>query len=354
MLLADMGAQLIRVDRKSESGPGIGLPGRYNLMNRSRPTIGVDLKSSAGVALVLKLCERADALFEGFRPGVMERLGLGPDDCLTINGKLVYGRMTGWGQSGPLAEAAGHDGNYAALAGIIAAIGEKGGPPSIPLNLTADFGGGGAYLAIGMLAALLEAGRSGKGQVVDAAMVDGAASLMTLFYGLHAAGLWQDERGSNLLDGGAPFYRAYRTADDRYVIVCALENRFYRILLDLLEITDIEPAEQHQRKLWPRHIEKLEAVFVRNSRDHWCKLLEGTDACFAPVLSLAETPAHGHMRARDTFLDVGGITQPAPAPRFSRTESEISQPAAGQTADIRGVLADWGLSQADIDALAKD
>jgi len=231
MLLADLGAQLIRIERESDADIGTGIPAKFNLMNRGRPAIAVDLKSAAGVNLVLRLCDDADALFEGFRPGVMERLGLGPDECRARNEKLVYGRMTGWGQTGPLANAVGHDGNYAALAGVIASIGECDGPPSIPLNLTADFGGGGAYLAVGMLAALLEAGRSGTGQVVDAAMVDGAASLMTLFYGLHAAGYWQEQRGSNILDGGAPFYRAYRTADNRYIIVCAIEQRFFKALL---------------------------------------------------------------------------------------------------------------------------
>jgi alpha-methylacyl-CoA racemase len=336
MLLADMGAQLIRVDRKSDAGLGIG----------------VDLKSPSGVALVLRLCEDADALFEGFRPGVMERLGLGPDDCMARNEKLVYGRMTGWGQTGPLANAVGHDGNYASLAGVIAAIGEKDGPPSIPLNLTADFGGGGAYLAIGMLAALLETSRSGQGQVVDAAMVDGAASLMTMFYGLHAAGYWNENRGSNILDGGAPFYRAYRTSDDEYIIVCAIEQRFFKALLDLLGIDDIDLAEQHDKKKWPQHIERFEAAFAGKTRNEWCELLEGTDACFAPVLSLAEAPDHEHNRARATFVNVDGITQPAPAPRFSRSTSEIKQPPAAITADIRSVLSDWGLSDSDIDNVA--
>jgi alpha-methylacyl-CoA racemase len=352
MLLADMGARLIRIDRKASADLGIGIPAKHNLMNRSRPTIGVDLKSEAGVKLVLKLCETADALFEGFRPGVMERLGLGPDDCMARNEKLVYGRMTGWGQSGPLADAVGHDGNYAALAGVIGAIGEKGGPPSIPLNLTADFGGGGAYLAIGILAALLEASRSGKGQIVDAAMVDGAASLMTLFYGLRAAGYWHDERGTNILDGGAPFYRAYRTSDRQYVIVCAIEQRFFKALLDLLRIDDISPAEQYAREKWSQQIEVIEKVFAAKTRDQWCERLEGTDACFAPVLSLAEAPDHEHVKARKTFVNVDGITQPAPAPRFSRTVSKVSRPAAGQITDLRGVLSDWGLSESEIDQLA--
>jgi alpha-methylacyl-CoA racemase len=351
MLLADMGARLIRIDRKTDAGLGIGMPAKYNLMNRSRPAIGVDLKSRSGVELVLKLCESADALFEGFRPGVMERLGLGPDDCMARNDKLVYGRMTGWGQSGPLASSVGHDGNYASLAGVIGAIGEKDGPPSIPLNLTADFGGGGAFLAIGILAALLEASGSGKGQVVDAAMVDGAASLMTLFYGLHAAGYWKEQRGSNMLDGGAPFYRAYRTSDDQYIIVCALEGRFFRTLIESLDIDDISPAEQHAQDKWPQQIERFEAVFAKKTRDEWRELLEGTDACLAPVLSLSEAPDHVHNIARGTFVEIDGIRQPAPAPRFSRTVSEISQAAAATNPDLRGVLSDWGLPDSDIDNL---
>jgi alpha-methylacyl-CoA racemase len=352
MLLADMGARLIRIDRKTGAELGIGIPAKYNLMNRSRPAIGVDLKSQSGVDLVLKLCESADALFEGFRPGVMERLGLGPDDCMARNGKLVYGRMTGWGQSGPLADAVGHDGNYASLAGVIGAIGEKDRPPSIPLNLTADFGGGGAYLAMGILAALLEANRSGKGQVVDAAMVDGAASLMTLYYGLHAAGYWKDKRGTNVLDGGAPFYRAYCTSDDQYIIVCAIESRFFKTLIESLGIDDISPAEQYASNKWPEQIKRFEKIFAGKTRDEWCELLEGTDACFAPVLSLAEAPQHDHNVARGTFVEIDGITQPAPAPRFSRTASEISQAAAATSPDLRGVLSDWGLAESEIDELA--
>ena len=351
MLLADMGAQLIRIDRKADVDLGIGAPARFNLMNRGRPAIGVDLKHPSGVELVLKLCEDADALFEGFRPGVMERLGLGPDDCMGRNERLVYGRMTGWGQTGPLADAVGHDGNYASLAGVIGAIGEKDGPPSIPLNLTADFGGGGAFLAIGILAALLETGRSGKGQVVDAAMVDGAASLMTMFYGLHAAGIWRDQRGSNILDGAAPFYRAYRTSDGQHIIVCAIEQSFFNALLDSLGIDDIELAEQHDKNKWPSQIERFESVFAEKTRDEWCTLLEGSDACFAPVLSLAEAPAHEHNKARKTFVTVDGITQPAPAPRFSRTASAIQQAPATISDDLRGVLTEWGLSDSAIDEL---
>ncbi len=354
MLLADMGAQLIRIDRKFKTDIGIAMPASFNLMNRGRPAIGVDLKSQAGVDLVLRLCEDADALFEGFRPGVMERLGLGPDVCMARNERLVYGRMTGWGQTGPLANAVGHDGNYAALAGVIAAIGAKDSPPSIPLNLTADFGGGGAYLAIGILAALLETGRSGMGQVVDAAMVDGAASLMTMFYGMHAGGFWQDTRGSNILDGAAPFYRAYRTSDEQYVIVCAIERRFFSALIESLDIDDIELADQYDRNKWPAQIDRIAAVFARKTRDDWCELLDGTDACCAPVLSLTEAPHHPHNEARKTFVTVDGIPQPAPAPRFSRTKSAIRNAPSEAGECDRDALNDWGLNDAEIDRLLQD
>ena len=351
MLLADMGAKLIRIDRTADADLGIGLPAKFNLMNRSRPAIGVDLKSPMGVDLVLKLCESADALFEGFRPGVTERLGIGPEACMARNKRLVYGRMTGWGQDGPLADAVGHDGNYASLAGVIGAIGDKDGPPSVPLNLAADFGGGGAYLAMGILAALLEAGRSGKGQIVDAAMVDGAASLMTMFYGMHAGGFWQDKRGSNILDGAAPYYRAYRTSNNEYIIVCAIERRFFKALIESLDIEGIDVAEQHDQNKWPVQIEQFESIFASKTRDEWCELLEGTDACFAPVLSLTEAPLHPHNKVRNTFVDVDGITQPAPAPRFSRTASAISQAPAAPGAGIRSVLKDWGLSDSEIDSV---
>lgn len=352
MLLADMGAQFIRIDRTADADLGIGFPAKFNLMNRSRPTIGIDLKTQQGADLVLKLCESADAIFEGFRPGVMERLGLGPIECMARNERLVYGRMTGWGQDGPLADAVGHDGNYASLAGVIGAIGDKDGPPSIPLNLAADFGGGGTYLAMGILAALLEAGRSGRGQIVDAAMVDGAASLMTMFYGLHAGGLWQDKRGSNFLDGAAPYYRAYRTSDNEYIIVCAIEHRFFKALIELLDMDGLDCSGQHDQSKWPAQIEQFESVFASKTRDEWCELLEGTDACFAPVLSLTEAPQHRHNKERNTFVDVDGIVQPAPAPRFSRTSSEISTGPAVQGADMRNVLAEWGLSDSEIDKLA--
>jgi len=345
MLLADMGADIVRIVRTDDADSGVGMPPGFNLMNRGRDALPVDLKDADGRAMVLRLCQKADALFEGFRPGVMERLGLGPADCQAVNERLVYGRMTGWGQDGPLAHSAGHDANYSALTGVIAAIGEKDRPPSIPLNLTADFGGGGVYLAMGLLAALLEATRSAKGQVVDAAMVDGSASLMTAFYGLYAGGLWKDQRGSNLLDGGAPFYRVYRTRDDRYVVVAALERRFFRELLERLCITAIDPDAQHDTGKWPEHIACFEAAFASKTRAQWCELLEGSDACFAPVLTLAEAPSHPHNRARQTFIDVGGIVQPGPAPRFSRTQSTARPVAkdAGEAAEA--LLVRWGVER---------
>ncbi len=353
MLLADMGADVIRIVRTASPEPGSEplIPPQFNLMNRGRPAVAVDLKSESGADAVLCLCERADALFEGFRPGVMEKLGLGPDDCMARNPRLVYGRMTGWGQDGPLAESAGHDTNYIALAGALGAMGEAGRPPPLPLNLVGDFGGGALYLALGLLAALLESARSGKGQVVDAAMVDGVASMMTLFFGLRAAGLWTDQRGSNLLDGGAPFARTYETGDGGYVAVCAIENRFFRALLRGLGATGIDPAEQYRAECWPAHREILEAKFRTRSRDDWERVFAGTDACVAPVLSIDEAPRHEHNRARQTFVNVDGIEQPAPAPRFSRPVAGVRHgPVAGE-GTVRQALADWGLDDAVVEAL---
>lgn len=353
MLLADMGARIIRIDRLSDADLGIPLPAKYNLMNRSRPTIAIDLKHADGVELVLRLCADADALFEGFRPGVMERLGIGPTECLGRNKRLVYGRMTGWGQNGPLADSVGHDGNYIALTGALAAIGAKDGRPVMPLNLVADFGGGGVYLAMGMLAAMLEAGRSGEGQIVDAAMVDGAASLMTMFYGLRAGGMWREDRGSNLLDGGAPFYRTYATKDKKSVVVCAIERRFFRALLEVLSIDEIKPNDQFDTGKWPEHAACFEAVFVTKTRDEWSKMLEGSDACVAPVLSMTEAPNHPHHQARKTFVECDGIVQPGPAPRFSRTRSEIKSPPAEPGVAGNEALSEWGLSKVEIERLQK-
>jgi alpha-methylacyl-CoA racemase len=341
MLLADMGATVLRVERPGGVDVGTGLDPEFNLMNRGRITVELDLKDDDSVQSVLELCRHADAIFEGFRPGVMESLGLGPDECLAMNPALVYGRMTGWGQTGPLANSAGHDGNYAALSGALGAIGGHGEPPAIPLNLVADFGGGGAYLAIGILAAMLESRSSGQGQVVDAAMVDGAASLMTLFYGLHAGGYWKDERSSNFLDGAAPFYRSYETRDGKYIVVCAIEPKFFRILLDTLGVDDIDPAGQFDQARWPEHRRILENTFRCRSRDEWETTFEGLDGCVSPVLSLTEAPAHAHNRERETFIESGGILQPAPAPRFSRTPSEIGAAPGTQTVETEDILESW-------------
>jgi len=348
MLLADMGASVVRIERPVHDEPICAAHARFNLMNRSRPSVAVDLKTAQGRQLVLDLCADADALFEGFRPGVMERLGLGPDACLQRNPKLVYGRMTGWGQQGPLAGAVGHDANFIGLAGVYGAIGEKDGGPVYPLNLVGDMGGGGAYLVIGLLAALLEAANSGKGQVIDAAMVDGAASQMTSIWGFRAAGEWRDERGNNILDGGAPFYTAYRTLDGLHMAVGPIENRFYRNLLDVLGLDDIDPARQHDRSQWPHVRQRMQAVFETRTRDDWCELLKDTQTCCTPILGLDEVAGHPHHARRETFIDVDGITQPAPAPRFSRTVSEVGSAAGGVRANLQQVLRDWGASSATL------
>jgi len=354
MLLADMGASVVRIERPVKSETVFAAHARFNIMNRSRPIVGVDLKSPRGVELVLDLCEDADAIFEGFRPGVMERLGLGPEACMARNPKLVYGRMTGWGQQGPLADTVGHDANFIALSGVYAGIGEKGGKPVYPLNLVGDMGGGGAYLVIGMLSALLEASRSGRGQVIDASMVDGSASQMASIWGFRAAGAWKDERGSNILDGGAPFYTAYRTKDNLHIAVAPIENRFYRNLLDVLGLDDIDPARQHDESQWDDLRQKIQTVFETRTRDEWCETLEGTETCCTPILNMSEVTYHPHNVSRETFVSVDGITQPAPAPRFSRTESKIGSPAGPARDDLQRVLKDWGASAETLAKLPKD
>jgi alpha-methylacyl-CoA racemase len=351
MLLADMGASVIRIERPGGDDDTVEIPARYNLMNRSRPGLPVDLKTKEGADLVLRLCDVADAVFEGFRPGTMEKLGLGPDVCMARNEALVYGRMTGWGQDGPLANTAGHDTNYIALSGALGCLGDADRPPPLPLNLVADFGGGALYLAMGLLAALLETSRSGKGQVVDAAMIDGSASMMTMFYGMLAAGMWTDRRQSNLLDGAAPFARTYETADGQYVAVCAIESRFFQTLLDVLAISDIDASEQYRSECWSAHRRVLEAAFRRHTRDEVTRLFEGTDACVSPVLTLSEVPRNAHNEARQTFVTVDGIEQPAPAPRFSRTKSEIGHGPARSKAFARQVLIDWGIDKAEASRL---
>ncbi len=339
MLLSDMGAEVVRVDRPgARPGPGDAV------LLRGRRMVALDLKEAADAGVALDLMARADAVIEGFRPGVMERLGLGPEPALVRNRALVYGRMTGWGQTGPLAHRAGHDINYLALSGALHAIGGAD-KPTPPLNLVADFGGGALYLAMGVLAALLHARTTGQGQVVDAAMTDGAASLMSLFYGMHAQGLWDDRRASNLLDGAAPFYDTYRCSDGLWLAVGSIEPAFYTQMLDFMDVADGEGALQRQfdRADWPARKAELAARFATRPRDAWVALMDTADTCVAPVLGLAEAPSHPHNVARGTFVEVGGVVQPAPAPRFSVSPSSVQGPSRPAGADNAQVLADWGL-----------
>ena len=353
MLLSDLGADVLRIERPEPVDLGLPTPREFDLLNRGRRSIAVDLKNAAGVAAVKELIRRADVLIEGFRPGVTERLGLGPDDCLAINPRLVYGRVTGWGQHGPLAGAAGHDIDYIALTGVLHSIGPKHGPPVPPLNLVGDFAGGALYLAFGLVSALLERVRSGKGQVVDAAMVDGAASLMTSVYGRKAAGAWTDARGENELDGSAPWYAVYETADARSVCVGAIEERFYRELLRRLELDREDLPDRHDRSGWPRLRERFAEVFRTRTRDEWSQVMEGSDACFAPVLSLSEAPEHPHNRMRATFVEVDGVVQPAAAPRFSRTPGRIRRGPALVGQHTGEALREWGFSAGEIAAFRK-
>nr|WP_312870676.1 CaiB/BaiF CoA-transferase family protein [Gordonia asplenii] len=343
-LLADLGADIIRIDRPPGYDGGAPIEARYNITNRGRRSAAFDLKNPAAVEAILDLVRDADVLVEGFRPGVTERLGLGPDRCLEVNPRLVYGRMTGWGQSGPMSNAPGHDINYIALTGVLHAIGSTDGPPVPPLNLAGDLGGGSLYLAFGIVAALLERHTSGEGQVIDAAMVDGSASLMTLYYGFHAAGYWKDRRASNRLDSGAPFYNTYETADGRWLAIGSNETRFWRNTLRLLGIDEADMPDQHDRSQWPAMHERLAAAVRTKTRDEWCALADGEEVCFAPVMSLAEAPDHPHLKARGTFLSVDGVVQPAPAPRFSRTPGAIARPPAEPGEHTDEVLADWGFS----------
>ena len=351
MLLADLGADVVRVDRIEPSGLGVAISTAFDVCARNRRSIAVDLKRAEARAAVLRLIDRADVLIEGFRPGVAERLGLGPDVCLERNPRLVYGRMTGFGQDGKLAQAAGHDLNYISLTGALHAIGPRDGAPVPPLNLIGDYGGGSLYLALGILSALFERNQSGKGQVVDAAMVEGAASLMSIFYGMVAAGTWQTTRGSNLLDGGAPFYSVYETSDGMYVSIAALENKFFAELARLIGLETRFVQEQMNRRLWPELREKMTEIFKRSTRAQWCELLEGTDACFAPVLTIKEAPDHPHNHQRGVFVELNGFTQPAPAPRFSRSVPAAPQPPPEPGAQTQAVLEEAGFGRAEIDAL---
>ena len=352
MLLAELGADVVRVDRVTDSGLGIDMAPEYHLLNRSRPSIAVDLKHPGGVETVLRLVDGAEALIEGFRPGVTERLGLGPEDCAARNPRLVYGRVTGWGQEGPLARAAGHDLNYIALTGALDAIGRRGGPPTPPLNLVGDYGGGALYLALGVVAALYEARESGQGQTVDAAMIDGAASLMTSAYALRAAGISDGPRGENVLDSGAHFYDVYETSDGRYISIAPVEPKFYAELLDRIGLEPDDAPHSANRADWPASKARLAALFRTRTRDEWRDILEGTDACFAPVLGMDEAHRHPHNAARGTFVERDGIVQPNAAPRFDRTPGAIrcSPPAPGS--GTGAVLADWGFTSDEIDVLA--
>jgi alpha-methylacyl-CoA racemase len=351
MMLGDMGADVVRIDR-ARSGPMERLvEPRYSVHGRSRRSVAVDLQKPGAAEVVLRLTESADGLIEPFRPGVAERLGIGPSLCLARNPKLVYGRMTGWGQEGPLARAAGHDINYIALTGALHAIGRAGEPPVPPLNLVGDFGGGGMFLAFGMVCGLLEAQRSGRGQVVDAAMVDGAALLFGGIFGLHAAGVWADRRGVNLLDSGAPFYDVYETADGKFVAIGSLEPQFYALLLEKAGLAADGLPAQHDRTWWPELRKRLTAAFKTKTRDEWCRVMEGSDVCFAPVLTIAEAPQHPHARAREAYVEVEGVLQPAPAPRFSRTPPEIPSAAPARGAQTDEVLTDHGFTPGEVKEL---
>jgi len=349
MMLSDMGAEVVRVDRADKVTGGDPAAPPADVLNRGRRSVGIDLKNPDGVEALLTLVDSADALIEGFRPGVTERLGFGPDVCLARNPRLVYGRMTGWGQDGPLAPVAGHDINYIALAGALDSIGRAGERPVPPLNLVGDFGGGGMLLAFGVTCALVERASSGKGQVVDAAMVDGSAILMTMFHAFRAMGIWGDERGTNMLDSGAHFYDVYETKDGKYVTIGSIEPQFYAELLERTGLVDDTTLpHQHDRTQWPAMKERFVELFKTKTREEWCELMEGSDVCFAPVLSMTEAPAHPHNQTRGTFLERNGVVQPSPAPRFDRTPGGISRPPshAGQHTDE--VLADWGVDAATI------
>lgn len=347
MLLGELGADVLKIDRPGDTD--WDLPSEYDLLNRGRPSVCIDLKQAGGVGVARRLVDRAEVLVEGYRPGVMERLGLGPDALLARRPALVYGRMTGWGQDGPLAHAAGHDITYLAATGALHAVGEPG-RPAVPLNVVGDFGGGALYLVVGVLSALLQARQTGRGQVVDAAIVDGAAHLHTAIFGMLAGGRWQDQRGVNLLDGGAPFYGVFATYDDKHVAVGPLEPAFYREFESLLDLEEPLP-DRTDRSSWPALRTRLDAVFASRTRDEWAAVFEGTDACVAPVLSMTEAARHPQLAARGTLRDHGGVVQPAPAPRFSETPTQLSTPPPTPGQQSREALRAWGVG--DIDALVE-
>jgi alpha-methylacyl-CoA racemase len=350
MLLADMGAEVLRLDRSTDVATRSSVSGfvsPYSVIDRGRRSAGIDLKHPDAAGVVLRLCEHADVFLEGFRPGVAERLGIGPDACRARNDRLVYARMTGWGQDGPLAGDVGHDINYLALAGVLWHLGPAGGAPVPPINLLADFGGGGSLVVLGILAALVERAMSGRGQAVDAAMVDGSAQLMSIFFGIDAMHGWGD-RGTNLLDGGAHFYNVYETADGRYVSIAAYEPKFYANLLRLLELDDLDPAQQMDRAQWPASKQRFAAIFATRTRDEWVEFFADTEVCFAPVLPMSEARVHPHNVARRTFVDVDGAPQPAPAPRFDRTPSEVQRAPVAAGTDTDVVLVGWGLTPEEV------
>ncbi|MEA3194023.1 MAG: alpha-methylacyl-CoA racemase [Betaproteobacteria bacterium] len=350
MLLADMGADVLVIDRAATSDLGLKRERWYDTMMRGKRSATLDMKATTAKEVVYSLAEKADALIEGMRPGVMERLGVGPDEMLKINPKLVYGRMTGWGQTGPLAARAGHDINYIALTGILNAIGRKGEAPLPPLNLIGDFGGGGMLLGFGVACGLIEAARSGKGQVIDAAMVEGASLLATMFSGFLSSNAWNENRGSNILDTGAPWYNVYETKDGKHVSIGAIEERFYQELLARLQLAE-KDFPQHERAKWPLHKAAFATAFKAKTRDEWVKVFEGSDACFAPVLSWSEAPRHPHNRARSAYVSVKRVEQPAPAPRFSRTPGEVQRPPPERGEGGAQALADWGFDAEQVKRL---
>ena len=350
MMLSDMGAEVIRIDRLNQKGSGH----RANVLFRGRKSIAVDLKDKQGIDVALALIGKSDVILEGFRPGVMERLGLGPDICLGQNPKLVYGRMTGWGQNGKLSQAAGHDINYISVAGALGAMGYPDRPPTPPLNLVGDFGGGAMYLLSGVLAALLERHSSEKGQVIDAAMTDGTASLLSGFYGMMAMGMWTTERYKNRLDGGAFYYGSYECKDGKHISLGSLEPQFYALLLEKCEVSDESFQDQLDQETWPQKRENMECIFKTKTRDQWCEILEGSDVCFAPVLNLEEAPHHPHNRERNTFVEFEGVTQPSPAPRFSRTQGDIQSSAALIGENSEEILENWGFTSEQINELRKN
>jgi alpha-methylacyl-CoA racemase len=350
-LLGDLGADVVRIDRIAKPGAEPETPLRFDFYNRNKRSVALDLKKPEAVATVLKLLEKADALIEGFRPGVMERLGLGPEVCRKANPRLVYARMTGWGQTGPIAQEAGHDINYLALTGALHSIGDADRPPPPPLNLVADLGGGALYLAVGVLAATLEARSSGQGQTVDVAMIDGVTHLMSAFQAFRQQGVWTDKRADNIVDGGAPFYRSYATKDGKYVVVGAIEPQFYANLLSVMGLEPSNLPDQNDRRAWPRMRDRFASVFRTRTRDEWIALAAGRDACLAPVLSIDEAPEHPQMQARKVYSAFDGLRHPSPAPRFDRTPATLDRATPRPGQNSREALADWGLAPEEIAAL---